>query len=329
MPFVNASIYKKAKQLAQSEGLSDSIFIDHNSYPEIKSEATYIPIDLLYDVYEAATENLRPGFSVRQGIQLNSGDYGTLGLSWRTCWKAIEILERIERFILLITDQGSVKIEESGGITNLMIVRDPHRVGLEIANEVSFVMITQVLNEVTGKKILPVLVTHKHGERSAREFQAYYQCEVEFNAPHYSIQFRTQDIDVHTIKADKSINRFLVERMQEEMQGIHANADKLLREVHQRIEEALPGGIPSLIQVSEYLGMSARTLKRRLADKGLTFREYVQKIQRDVSIDLIRNTSQSMAEIAFQTGFSEQSAFNRAFKRWTNQSPIEFRKSRN
>jgi AraC-like DNA-binding protein len=73
--------------------------------------------------------------------------------------------------------------------------------------------------------------------------------------------------------------------------------------------------------------MSARTLKRRLSEKGLTFRDYVQKIQREVAVDLLTNSTQSMVEIAFQTGFSEQSAFNRAFKRWTGQSPVEYRKS--
>jgi AraC-like DNA-binding protein len=115
--------------------------------------------------------------------------------------------------------------------------------------------------------------------------------------------------------------------MNEEMRGIHANTDRLLGNIHKLIVEGLPGGIPSVIQVAEYLGMSPRTLKRRLSEKGLTFRDLVQKIQQDVSLDLIKNSPLSMAEIAFQTGFSEQSAFNRAFKRWTGESPADFRKS--
>ncbi|WP_100627976.1 helix-turn-helix domain-containing protein [Algoriphagus formosus] len=74
--------------------------------------------------------------------------------------------------------------------------------------------------------------------------------------------------------------------------------------------------------------MSTRTLKRRLAEKELTFRNQVQLIQQKSAQDLLTNSSLSVAEIAFQTGFSEQSAFNRAFKRWTKLSPLEYRKSK-
>ncbi|MEQ9229872.1 MAG: AraC family transcriptional regulator ligand-binding domain-containing protein [Cyclobacteriaceae bacterium] len=325
MHFVNASIYHKAKQLASKEGISLDHLAHHNDMKEIMSGSKHIPIDLLYDIYEAATKNLEPGFSVRQGPQLNSEDYRTLGLFWRTCWQAKEVLDRVQRFMLLITDAGSVRLVESHGVTNLTIERDAHRMGLEIANEVSLVMIVGILNEVTGKKIRPVLVTFKHDVRSVQAFEQFFECEVMFNQPHCSIHFKTADIDVHTIKADKSIHQFLVERMGEEMRGIHTNTDKLMGEIHKLMEEALPSGIPSIIQVADYLGMSARTLKRRLADKNLTFRDFVQSIQREIAINLIKSTPQTMAEIAFQTGFSEQSAFNRALKRWTGKSPVDYK----
>jgi AraC-like DNA-binding protein len=115
--------------------------------------------------------------------------------------------------------------------------------------------------------------------------------------------------------------------MDEEKKGIYANADRMLKDLHNLVLESLPSGIPSVIQMADHLRMSARTLKRRLSEKGLTFREYVQQIQKEVCLELLKNSSQSMAEIAFQTGFSEQSAFNRAFKRWTNQSPMDYRKN--
>ena len=327
MPFVSASIYQKAKRLALSEGLPDAYFEQHQHIAELKKGDKYIPIEPLGDVYEWANENLDEGFSVRQGKQLDSDDYGTLGLSWRTCWKAREVLDRLERFMVLVTDHGSIRMEERDGIITLIIVRDAHRVGIEIANEVSFVMITGILNEVTGKKIRPVKVTFKHAPRAQASLEYFFECPVTFGQPHHSIQFRISDIDVHTIKADKSIHQFLVERMDEEKRGIHASADRLLGEIHKMIEESLPSGIPSVIQVAEHLGMSARTLKRRLADKGLSFRDYVQKVQQETAVDLIRNSNCTMAEIAFQTGFSEQSAFNRAFKRWIGSSPVEYRKT--
>jgi AraC-like DNA-binding protein len=73
------------------------------------------------------------------------------------------------------------------------------------------------------------------------------------------------------------------------------------------------------------MGMSNRTLARRLADNGVSFRDLIKKTQERIATNLLRNSSRSIAEIAFETGFSEQSAFNRAFKRWTDQTPVDFR----
>ena len=326
MHFVSTSIYDKAKRLALSEGLSADYLEHHQNLKELQQGSKYIPINFLFEIYELAVQYLTPGFGVRQGKQLNSGDYGTLGLSWKTCWRAKEVLDRTERFMVLVTDHGSIRVEESKEVTTVYLYRDANRKGVEIANEATFVMISSVLNEVTGEEIHPVNVTFKHSINDIKTFTDFFQCPVGYNQENYSIQFRTLDIDVPTTKADQSIHQFLIERMAEEKEGINTSYDRLLGEIHRLILEALPSGIPSLIQVAEYLGMSARTLKRRLAEKGWTFRDFVQGIQKDVSIELIKNSTQSMAEIAFQTGFSEQSAFNRAFKRWTGQSPVYYRK---
>lgn len=327
MHFVNSSIYSKAKRLALSEGLSPDHIAHHQSSDELVLGARYIPIDLLFDLYELADQYLKPGFGARQGRQLNSDDYGTLGLSWRTCWRASEIFDRIERFMVLVTDHGHVRIEESGGVTKINLFRDAYQRGVEMANEATYVMVTGILHEITGKEILPVQVNFKHASEELLSFTHFFRCPVHFGQEINSIQFRTSEIAVPTLKADKSIQQFFVARMDEEKKGIHAKADKMLGEVHTLIVEALPSGIPSVIQVAEHLGMSARTLKRRLADKGQTFRDLVQQIQHDISTDLLKTTTQSIGEIAFQTGFSEQSAFNRAFKRWTGQSPVDYRKN--
>ena len=135
-----------------------------------------------------------------------------------------------------------------------------------------------------------------------------------------------KDLEIKTTLADKSISNFLIERMKEEKKGIEKNTKTLASDVEVLIKDALPSGIPSIKDVSKILGMSNRTLTRRLSDYGVSYRELIKKTQESISKDLLQNTGLSVGEIAFQTGFSEQSAFNRAFKRWTSLSPLEFRK---
>jgi len=85
MAVVFSTIYKKAIQLALSEGLPKACLTD---YINQKIDNNRVPMEQLLDVYELAEKHLQAGFGLRQGNQLNSNDYGTLGLSWKTCLKA-------------------------------------------------------------------------------------------------------------------------------------------------------------------------------------------------------------------------------------------------
>lgn len=71
--------------------------------------------------------------------------------------------------------------------------------------------------------------------------------------------------------------------------------------------------------------MGGRTLQRRLSERGYSFQTLVDESRRQLAEQLLQQTDYSLAEVAFMTGFSEQSAFTRAFKRWAGQTPRSFR----
>jgi AraC-like DNA-binding protein len=73
--------------------------------------------------------------------------------------------------------------------------------------------------------------------------------------------------------------------------------------------------------------MSERTLQRHLSEHGQTFQDLVNEVRREVAESLLTGTSNSLSEVAFLTGFSDQSAFQRAFKGWTGQTPFGFRQA--
>jgi AraC-like DNA-binding protein len=91
------------------------------------------------------------------------------------------------------------------------------------------------------------------------------------------------------------------------------------------VADALADGQPSQSQIARRLGMSVRTLHRRLAEDGQSFQSLVSRARREAAETLLRADDHSLAEIAFLTGFSDQSAFTRAFKRWTGMTPAAFR----
>jgi AraC-like DNA-binding protein len=83
--------------------------------------------------------------------------------------------------------------------------------------------------------------------------------------------------------------------------------------------------VPQAAEIARDMAMSERTLYRRLAEEGLTFRDVLTEAQSSLAQELLRDSDSSIAEIAFLTGFSEQSTFSRAFKRWVGLAPAQFR----
>lgn len=324
MAFVTSTIYKKAIQLALKEGIPEKLLDTHLNKESI---GDHVPMEMLLEVYELAEKELMPGFGLRQGKQLVSIDYGILGLSWKTCLKAIDVLRNVRRYMLLVTNDGFIEIKEDLVNTKLVMNRDVYRNGIQTANEASFVMLIGVLKEVTGKSIKPEIVNFKHFSTRSEYYSEYFNCPVIFGSNENSFIFSSDKLQISTIKSDKFIHQFLVESMEKEKSKLSSKEDLLINEINILLKESMASGIPSLTQVGEYLGLSTRTLKRRLAERNLTFREIIRKTQEEKAIHLLSNSTQSIGEIAFQTGFSEQSSFNRAFKRWTGLSPNEYRKT--
>jgi len=329
MNYISVSLYRKVIEHAFAEGLAPEDFNDPPNPYNTLHEIQTVPADDFFALHERLDARLGPGFAVRVGQQMKIEDYGVLGLSWRTCSKAGEIFERSERYFKLLSDTYVFKVEQNGEGSNVYLFRSGYRRGVELSNEATFSATVVVLQAMTETEISPASVSFTHDPPAdlTSHHQAF-QCPVIFNAAENCISYKTSDLDTRTGKADASINAFLVERVEEETRGIEVQPSKIASDVEKLILDALPSGIPSINQVGASVGMSSRTLTRRLSEAGITFRDLIKKTQEGISKDLLLNTSRSMSEIAFQTGFSEQSAFNRAFKRWTGQSPVEFRKTR-
>ena len=89
--------------------------------------------------------------------------------------------------------------------------------------------------------------------------------------------------------------------------------------------DSLSSGEPAEERLAEALSMSRRTLQRKLAENGLSYRVILDKIRHDLARRHLGSDEKSLTDIAFMLGFSEQSAFARAFKRWQGVSPSEYR----
>ncbi|MEO0338958.1 MAG: AraC family transcriptional regulator ligand-binding domain-containing protein [Bacteroidota bacterium] len=327
--YTSIHLYRKMMDCALAEGLSvdffDQFTVPYHALDEVKA----VPSDEFYRLHERIDKVLTPGFSIRVGQQMKIEDYGVLGLSWRTCSKAVEIFERNERYFKLLSNTYVFKVEQKAKTCYVHLLRDAYRRGVELSNEATFSATVVVLQLMTEKPINPTEVAFKHAAPgNIKSYEEAFGCPILFNQKQNYIAYDTADILSPTAKADQSINAFLVQRVEEETKGIEVSPNSIVTDVRRLIKDALPSGIPSIGEVSRHLGMSSRTLTRRLVEGNITFRQLIQNTQEEIAKQLLQRTDHSIGEIAFLTGFSEQSAFNRAFKKWTTQTPSDFRKGR-
>lgn len=328
MQYYSIDLYRKLLNCAMAEGMFRADFMDLPTPIDSIDDLQAIPAEEFFSLHELLDDRLGPGFGVRVGQQMKIEDYGVLGLSWRTCSWAGEIFERSDRYFKLLSNTFMWQIKEEGALSHVHLNREALRRGLELSTEASLSATVVVLQAMTEQNLYPTQVTFKHDPPTdLTSHKAAFQCPVYFNQPAYSITYKTADLRTRTAKADSSINRFLVDRVEEATNGLQIAGNKLVYDVEKLIKDALPSGIPGIHQIAEHIGMGNRTFTRRLAEAGVSYRDLIQKSQEEVAKNLLKKTSRSIAEIAFETGFSEQSAFNRAFKRWTGLSPVEFRKN--
>jgi AraC-like DNA-binding protein len=100
----------------------------------------------------------------------------------------------------------------------------------------------------------------------------------------------------------------------------------LIASVRKAIAELMRDGPPTLARVAKKMAMSPRTLQRQLKEYGADFKELVENTRRLFALNYLRNPMNTLTQIAFLLGYSELSAFNRAFKRWTGSTPLNYRR---
>jgi len=105
------------------------------------------------------------------------------------------------------------------------------------------------------------------------------------------------------------------------------SGDAWLQQVRSAVAEALCDGNPSIRMIARHLALSVRTLQRRLDERDLVFKAVVAETRREIAYRYLADGSANLTEVAFLLGYSELSAFDRAFRRWTGSTPLEARRS--
>jgi AraC-like DNA-binding protein len=141
------------------------------------------------------------------------------------------------------------------------------------------------------------------------------------------IRFDASILPMEVSGSDRSLLPAVEQRLQEVLDA-DSTDEPWLAKLRVQIASRLCDGHPSLQDLAPQLGVSARTLQRQLAERGLVYRDLVQQTRHQLAFQYLERSDTDLTEIAFLLGYSELSAFAHAFRRWTGRSPAAHRRAR-
>jgi AraC-like DNA-binding protein len=186
--------------------------------------------------------------------------------------------------------------------------------------------LVRLFRYLTGIHLVPSRVRLAHrsaGERS--ELTQFFGGKVEFDAGVDEVSFASINRDMPIVSADHHLNKLLVTYCEEALRRRSTNRSTFRSDVENAIVPLLPRGMAKLGEIARRLGVSQRTLARRLSAERLTYSGVLENLKVDLAKRYLADEGLSISQVAWLLGYREISSFTHAFKRWTGRTPRDAR----
>jgi AraC-like DNA-binding protein len=237
-----------------------------------------------------------------------------------------DAFKRAERYSAIVNEGVSVRVREGNelGVTFAYVgverLSDRHQI------EFWATSVVRMCRHQTGRHLSPSSVKLLHHRRQGcAELNRFFGCDVAFGANVDEITFPRTLKQTPVVNADPYLSKVLVKYCEEMRSHQNSVRGTFRIAVENAIAPLLPHGKAQAHEVAHRLGLSRRTLARRLSSEAVTFEGILSALRADLAKHYLRDGSLAISQIAWLVGYEEVSAFTHAFKRWTGKTPTEAR----
>ncbi len=232
-------------------------------------------------------------------------------------------IERLGRYKRLIGPMEFIVQEGDGTLSVEMTCGDAELTMPAFLVEVEFAFLVNLLRTATKKHIVPVSASMQEVPRDGT-FAEYLGCAI-MTAPRNTLVFSSTDMDVPFVSHNDAMWSYFEPELGRRLAELEADESFSAR-VRSALVEALPAGECSADDIARRLGVSRRTLQRRLSEEGTTFQKQLNHTRELLAKHYLSTTAMGTDEIAYLLGYLELNSFLRAFSSWCGESPSEWRK---
>ena len=289
--------------------------------PDTRVSASCIP--LIWNKLIDLSQDEAIGLTIGRTVQPE-----TLSIVAQTVFQSENFLQGIQhyiRFYRVVNESVVVSLQRENGLASLAFDFEPT---CRHQSEVERTLCSAVAKarHGLGQHLKPKEVHFRHPKPAyAEQYEAVFRSPIHFSQSQDRIIFSDKLLKEKSPQRNPYLMRALVQHAEDLLSRVQP-ARSTVSAVRNFIDQNLTQEKLDIELVSKHLHMSRHTLYRKLKADNVSFQSIVDEIKKFKALKLLEEADISLSEVAFMTGFSELSAFCRAFKRWTGQSPASYRK---
>ncbi len=295
---------------------------------ELADLERWMPVTRMAGLLNAAGRELRDdSFGLHFGLAREAAALGVLGYAIRHAPTVGAALRNADRFSGFQMQRGRMHFLPAGARPLIRFEITPRDYELCRAYvESTAVLGLRLVRSLCGADWCPQRM--RFGHRAPRDLRVYtevFQAPLEFEQDvHFEVTLAPADPSREVVGADPTLLRLVESHLRLQLAGEpHAG---WVADVRHAIAETLSNADASIRAVSKRLGVSPRTLQRRLEQHDTSFQGLVSEVRRELADRYLGSAELSLAEVAFLLGYSDLSSFHRAFRRWSGKTPLEARR---
>jgi AraC-like DNA-binding protein len=267
-----------------------------------------------------------PDLGLRLGAVVRPELFGIAGFAAMAAPTFGEALERLARFKrMLWIDQLELETIEEGQRVRAVIAGELHarlRADFELAFVVAFGRMVTDRAELKPRRV-ELRGTAPAAPRRAK-YEALFRCPVEFEQRFDEVIFSRVDLRRPLVSHSPELSTLFNEHAERLL--AESGSERASERARAAVRRLLRGEVPGVGEVARALGMSVRSLQRKLTAEGTSFAALLEGTRQEVACELLTHTASDVAEISFMLGFSSPNSFHRAFRRWKRMTPGEYRR---
>ncbi|GGI74721.1 AraC family transcriptional regulator [Shewanella hanedai] len=270
-------------------------------------------------------------FSIQVGECFHPGMFHALGYAMMTSSTLKDALARIVTYKRVVSNACTLELSETNeSLVLKMMVSTFDTTGRKVlsraATETFMAIVVKFTRELLGINFHPqkLIIGYDKPADYSEYLSTFFNCDVEFSDGDSYLFFEKVHAEKYLTVANPMINGIHEKMLTDFLSRIDRH--DLTYVIKNKIYEILPLGAPSQQEIAEKLGMSLRNLQRKLQEQDTCYKTILEDTRKSLTLDYIKQAHLSLSEIGYLVGFSSVGNFNRAFKRWTNSTPGEYRR---